>query len=486
MKMLWLSRPVHVSWLIAWCSVGIIMGVIGSAHITQGAFADWIWFVLGVALFLVGCYFQRRWAVTLLLVAGLLIGVWRGSATRHDLTMYAHVIGKTLTLSGKIVEDPDVDKKGMPTLRLNEISVDGHQLPGKIWVSITSKHSNAQRSDIVTVRGKLNQGFANFSGAMYRASVIKVQRPIPGDVALQARDSFAREVRESIRDPAASLGLGYLVGQRRALPSDLHTALQVAGLMHVVVASGYNLTILVRLARRLFVRISKFLSACSAGLLIISFIAVTGASPSMSRAGLVAFLSLAAWYYGHKFHPLVLLPFAAAITLLFNPSYGWNDLGWILSFAAFGGVMIVAPLLQRYFFGDKKPGTIRQIIGETISAQLATLPLLVMAFGIFSVVALFANILVLPLVPLAMLLTFATGIGMWLVPPIGQLIGLPTQFLLDYMIAAAQYFAKLPWAQIEMKLLPIGVLTYYVIIVAACVWMWRATKFSLRDQNLVE
>lgn len=207
-------------------------------------------------------------------------------------------------------------------------------------------------------------GFGNFSSAVYRAKLLNVQRPEPGDVARQVRDWFADTVRRAIPDPQAALGIGYLVGQRRALPPELDEALQIAGLTHVVVASGYNLTILVRLARRLFVRVSKYLAAFAASGMIGSFVLITGASPSMSRAGLVAGLSLLAWYYGRKFHPLVLLPFAAAVTVLIDPSFAWGDLGWQLSFTAFAGVMIIAPLGQAYFFGDKKPGTIRQILGR--------------------------------------------------------------------------------------------------------------------------
>ncbi len=77
-------------------------------------------------------------------------------------------------------------------------------------------------------------------------------------------------------------------------------------------------------------------------------------SPSMSRAGLVAGLSLLAWYYGRRIHPLVLLPLAMAITVMVQPSYAWGDLGWQLSFAAFAGVLIGAPLIQAYFLATRK------------------------------------------------------------------------------------------------------------------------------------
>ncbi|HEU0266872.1 MAG TPA: ComEC/Rec2 family competence protein, partial [Candidatus Saccharimonadaceae bacterium] len=421
----------------------------------------------------------------LIFVSGLCIGMWRGDVVRHTMMVYQHIVGKTVMLDGSVAEDPDTDKSGSMTVRLHDVLINGHTLPGEVWVGVVGKKP-IERSDRVVVKGKLLAGFASFGASMYRADVVKIQRPVPGDVALHVRNNFADHVRQGIREPAASLGLGYLVGQRRALPPKLDDALRIAGLMHVVVASGYNLTILVRLGRRLFARVSKFLAAFSSSALIVGFYAVTGASPSMARAGLVAFLSLAAWYYGRRFHPLVLLPLAAAVTLLVDPSYGWNNLGWSLSFAAFAGVMILAPLGQAYFFGSKKPSTVRQILGETITAQIATLPLLVSSFGVFSTVAIFANLLILPLVPLAMLLTFITGIAGYILPDLVHIIAFPAQILLDYMVWVAEYFANLPWSQIETAWNGWIVALYYVVLLGVAFWIWRATKLSLRDSNIVE
>ena len=148
--------------------------------------------------------------------------------------------------------------------------------------------------------------------------------------------------------------------------------------------------------------------------------------------------------------------------------------------------MIMAPLLQRYFFGDKKPGTVRQILGETVSASIVTLPILVYAFGQFSNVALIANLLVLPLVPLAMLLTFIAGIAALVAPPLATIVGLPAQWLLTYMTTVAQYLAGLPWAQTIMEIPAWSVWIAYALIVAVCVYMWRITKYNLRDSNIVE
>lgn len=476
-------RRVHVSWLIAALSAAIVVGVMLAQ--SMSGWNQTVWLVVAMAMIGVVLWRRQVYFIPVLVLAGILLGLWRGSVDQSQLAVYGNLFNATMTISGRVGEDPDIGKSNELLLRVDNVQADGHEIAGKLWISAQT-NAEVKRGDIVTATGKLQQGFGNFAGAIYRAKIVKVERPEPGDIARQVRDWFADAVRLAVPEPQASLGIGYLVGQRRALPPELSEALVIAGLTHVVVASGYNLTILVRLARRLFVPVSKYLSTLSASVMILAFVAITGASPSMSRAGLVAGLSLAAWYYGRKFHPLVLLPFAAAVTVLINPSYAWNDLGWQLSFAAFAGVMIVAPLMQAYFFGKKKPGTIRQILGETIAAQLVTLPILVLAFGQFSNIAVIANLLVLPFVPLAMLLTFVAGVGALIVPGLASIAGLPAAWLLGYMTTAVEYLAKLPWAQATLQITGWHVLLAYIIIVGASVYMWRVTRYNLRDANLVE
>lgn len=480
-----LRRKIHVSWLVAISSVAIVAGTALAPSIGQTAFSSLTWFFAACLLALVALRARLVVLIPFVIVSGLVFGLWRGSSVASQLAEYQGLYGRDVVVAGVASDDPESGRKGETQLRLSQVKINDRVYAGKVWASV-AKGSGIKRGDMVTLEGKLQQGFGSFAANMYHADIVTVQRPQPGDVARQVRDWFSDNIRLAIDEPAASLGLGYLLGQKRELPTELQQALIVTGLTHVVVASGYNLTILVRLARRLFVKISKYLAALSATSMIVAFIAVTGASPSMSRAGLVAGLSLAAWYYGRKFHPLVLLPFAAAITVVVDPTYAWNDLGWQLSFAAFAGVMIMAPLLQRYFFGDKKPGTIRQILGETFSAYIFTLPILLLAFGQFSNVAMIANMLVLPLVPLAMLLTFVAGVGTVLLPVVAPVVGLPAEALLGYMITIVHYFAGLEWAQSTASITALLSVVTYVLLAAACVYLWRVTRYNLRDSNVVE
>lgn len=481
----WLRTPVHVSWRIATLCLGVTSGVIASATSDLWWVADGVWLVVGLLIAAIGLVFKPRWILLLLLIAGGVIGLWRGMQERVGVRAYEGLIDQTVTVTGIVAEDPDVDSRGQTVLRLKEVEILGRSLPGMVWVS-APRHEQVQRSDSVTVQGQLKPGFGSFAGVMYRATIMTVKREAARDIAVDVRNWFANAFRSVVGEPQASLGLGFLLGLRRALPPELLDALKIAGLTHVIVASGYNLTILVRFARRLLAKRSKFWAFAVAGALVLAFIMITGMSPSMSRAGLVAFLSLLAWYYGRSFHPVILLFFVAALSLLINPSYGWNDLGWALSFLSFAGVMILAPLLQAYFFGDKKPGTVRQILGETFSAQLVTAPLLIMTFGQISVVGLLANLLILPFVPLAMLLTFITGIVTAVVPMVGAWLALPTEWLLGAMVAVAQWCAGLPGAVQEVTLSGWGTVAVYGVILLVVWYLQRATRYDLKRANIVE
>ncbi len=300
-------------------------------------------------------------------------------------------------------------------------------------------------------------------------------------VGQKARDAFSAAVRKTVPEPQATLGTGFLIGDKGDLPGELTNELRILGLTHIIVASGYNLTILVRLMRRLFSKISKYLAALGSLATIAGFIVITGASPSMVRAGIVTGLSLWAWYYGRKIHPLVILPLAAAITLAFKPSYVF-DVGWQLSFAAFAGVLILAPLIQAYFWGKQKGSDLRQIFIETLGAQLLTFPIIAYVFGQYSPLGLIANLLTLPIIPVAMLLTFIAGVG----GMIGlSILGVPAYLVLRYITAVSTYLAKLPFAEGSIKFTGLEIIVSYTIIITLAAFFWLKTKHNFRTDNSV-
>ncbi len=473
------KRSIHTSWRLAFACWGVLIGtlVAGFGFVLPGAMYWILPVILILATFVLGG--QTAIFTVIALVAGAGIGIWRGGTVQVALQGYESFIGRSVALTGTVSEDISHGPKGDTRAQLTHVNINGKNLPGKVWVSITSDVSEpVRRGDQLRLTGKLSDGFGNLPATMPRATLVTFAPTSQQDYALRFRDWFATGIRHAIPEPAASLGSGFLLGQHSDLPGNLEGELRTVGLTHAVVASGSNLTILVGFTRRLFKRTSKYTATVLGASMTLGFILLTGFSPSMTRAGLVTGLSLLAWYYGRRIHPFVLLPLAAGITLLYDPSYIRGDIGWYLSFSAFAGVLVLAPLIQHYFWGpDFKPNLMLEILIGTTAAQLATLPVILYAFGTLSPYALPANMLVLPFIPLAMALTFVAGIaGLALPGPVAGIIGTPAGLIMDYMLRVIHWVAALPSAQMAASTGPPVLAGLCTALVLCCLYMQRRTR----------
>ena len=282
---------------------------------------------------------------------------------------------------------------------------------------------------------------------------------------------FNAGMQSALPEPTASFGLGLLIGQRSTLPAEITAALTAVGLVHIVAVSGYNLTIIVRGVGRLKLG-SKYQKLILSLALIVGFILVTGFSASIVRAALVSALSLWAWYYGRQVKPLVLISFAAAVTGLWNPFYIWGDLGWYLSFLAFFGVLVIAPLITGRLF-RKPPKLLTMVLIETLAAELMTLPLILMTFSQLSIIALVANVLVVPLVPLAMLLAAVAGLFGAFVPQIAGWFAFPARLLLTYMLDIVHMLSNIPSVLIHRSISGFYMIALYAVVLAVTIVLYR-------------
>lgn len=480
-------KKLHPVYGITAMCAGVLLGVVVARFWFGGWLTSWLWYIVGAFLALILFKIGRWWCVALLCLVGVLIGYVRGAGEILAINPIVKYYDQNVEVAGLIAEDIGKTKSGDGSIRLGLESVQNEPVRGSLWVMVKAADAEKlRRSDRVKLSGKLQPGFGAFNGSMYRATLISAERENARDPFLNVRDWLSGGIYQQLPEKEAALGAGYILGQKQALPVDFDESLRIVGLTHVVVASGYNLTILVRLARRLFSRVSRYMAALAGGTMTLVFMFITGFSPSMVRAGMVAGLSLAAWYYGRKLHPVVLILLTAATSVLIQPSYAWGDVGWMLSFAAFTGVLLLAPALQAYFYGNKTPSVVRQILGETFSAQLFTLPIILMMFGTLSNVALVANLLVLPLVPLAMLLVFMTALASLWLPILAPIIAAPTSLLLQYMTSVVDSLAGLSWAAVEVKFDWQAVVLSYVLIGLVTVWLQKRSKLSYGDVNIVK
>ena len=410
--MRWLFKQVHFSWAtIAW-AIGVIVGDVVFLIVRKGWFANGWWLAVSILGLLLTIICPRRIVILGAAVAGIILIGWRNGVDLVKTEYLVGLIGNEICISGVIIEDPDTSE-GKTSYRLGNLRLNGMatgnepELPGTVYVS-GMKEQMIQRSDRVNVKGKLSPGFGTFVATMYRPKITDIVRPEPGDLFLKLRNFMAEKVAKYVPEPELSLGLGYLLGVKSSLPEGLADTLKVVGLTHIIVASGSNLSILAGFSRKLFGKVSRFGGLFLSLLLVLGYVGMVGLSPSMVRAAIVSILSLAAWYVGREMSPLRLLLVVAAVTILFNPIYAM-DLGWLLSFGSFSGIMLMGPILQSFFYGEREPGLLGGTLLETVSASIVCVPIILYFFGTMSLISLIANLLVLPTISMAMTLVFMTG-----------------------------------------------------------------------------
>lgn len=477
----WRYRRLHASWLIGWICFGILAGLVFGK--LWPWLAGWYWIVVGLSCLPIVFKQRRWWSVIIAVIAGLLIGWQRGTIETIALNEYAQYVGKTVALVGVITDDPQPNKRSQVEFSLGSIAINGNTLQGRVYASVVGK-AELKRGDRVALKGKISEGFGSYQATIRYANVVSVRS---GATPIRdIREYFSAGVRETVQEPEASLGLGFVVGQRSALPPELDEQLKVVGLTHIVVASGYNLTILVRFARRIFAKYSRFMAMSVSSSLVVGFIAFSGLTPSMVRAGAVTLLSLLAWYYGRRFHPLILIALVAAGSAYVDPIYLWSDIGWYLSFLAFIGVLIVSPLMIARLYGAKKPPAITQLLIETIAATIMTLPLILLTFERLPVLTLVANMLVAPLIPFAMLATTIAGVAGMFTPALLGWMGLPATIAIGYIVWVVETLSGINWVQIDLSI-PISLMIalYGFILVLVAIW-WRKTNHRFLARSIVE
>jgi competence protein ComEC len=282
----------------------------------------------------------------------------------------------------------------------------------------------------------------------------------PGDgppaMLAQVRSGAGDLLGSALPEPLAGLASGILVGLRERVDPSLVREFTASGLTHVVAISGWNIAIVGATCAALTRPLSRRRRSLVVGAVIVAYTVFAGASPSVVRAALMAGVALLARESGRRAGASRALALAIVLMLLVDPS-AVVDPGFQLSACATAGLLAWAtPLgekLERRL--PQVPGMIRESLAVSLSAQLATLPLVLFDFGRLSLVSPAANLLAAPLIPFVMAgAAFALPVGAVLhtgVPPVLLSVPLGLASLpLALLVAIAHASASVPFASVEL------------------------------------
>ena len=169
----------------------------------------------------------------------------------------------------------------------------------------------------------------------------------------------------------------------------------------------------------------------------------------------MAILALIARATGRNYDVLRALILAGIFMILLNPYVLVFDVSFQLSFLATIGVIFLAPRIEKYFTWITKKFQLRDIVSVTCAAYIFVFPFILYKMGNLSLVALPANVLILPFIPFTMLLGFITG-GLGF---IWYIFAVPAGFLsyifLHYELLVINFFASLPFASFAIPNFPL-------------------------------
>src|SRR6266566_1341078 len=477
---------------------GLVLVVVIGAWIAGILLGNWIplpalallvaAFIALLCLILYWHNFQVRMGI--LIIIFLLLGAWRYtiSSPVNDITAISANVGAgTLEVRGSVSDEPKVEGKiRLLLIAVSSISKNGGtswqdahgQLEVETLGGAIENPYGANYGDDVELRGKLQMPLPHAPPNIF-ASMIFPRISVSGTggnpiiaALYHLRVALATNIGQSLPQPEAALLTAIVLGLRTPALKFLAVAFNVTGTAHLIVPSGYKVTILAGLVfasctRWLYVKRGNQTKAmlpaqkrrydrrqwlASAALIssIAAYTILSGGGPAALRAGIMGGL------------------LACALLLsIIDPFVIW-DVGFQLSFLGTLGIVVLAPIilralkhLERFPLGHYTA----EIFSVTIAAQLATLPIMALSFKQISFIAPITNILTVPLLGILIFMgVLICGLGM-LFAPLGILCGWVAWPILWYIENVVTECSMLPGAYMNVNNLNDGLAwCYYVLL----------------------
>src|SRR3989344_4504660 len=337
---------------------------------------------------------MRTSAIFLFLLLGAALGARVFFALHQAPSPILQFAGRMAVVEGVVADDLDARATAV-RVTIEVATVNGTPQSGKV-LAVLPPNTVLQYGDTVAVRGLLEepesletQAGRTFDYAGYlqaRGIAAVMQRAVLRESAaggfsvlrtlFQLKHLFERSLERVMQTLQVALMEGLLLGEKSGLPAALTQAFVLAGLIHVVVLSGYNIGVVSEWTLRFFAAFlpRRFALGAAAGVIIL-FALMAGGGMATVRACLMGLIAILARYLRRPALALRSLCAAALAMLLYNP-LALFDVGFVLSVLATLGLITLSPQVERLLTRVLPAGIVRSTAATTIAVQLFDLPAL--------------------------------------------------------------------------------------------------------------
>ncbi len=344
---------------------------------------------------------------------------------------------------------------------------------GSEWGSVTP-------GAVVAVSGRLS---SSDRVGVWGVQVRSRSPPIVRDAAPWWQ-AAAQGVRERLSDTASGLdgdaaGLlpGLVVGDTSGISAQLDRDAKATGIAHLLAVSGSHFAIVCGAVVIALRRAGPRWAAAGGGLTLIALVVLVGAQPSVVRAAVMGAITLVALLSGRSRTCLPALAACVIGLLLHDPTLAVS-VGFALSVLATGGLVLLAPAwstaLQRRGF----PRGWADVLAIPLAAQLVTTPVIVAISGAVPVFGVLANLLVAPVVAVALILGVGcAAVGPWW-PGAATALARAAAVPLEWIAWVAHRVAAWPGAVLAWPSTSLGIGVLVIVLVAGLVLL-RQRRFRL-------
>ena len=406
-------------------------------------------------------------------------------------------VGQKVSFSGEIVDEPNIKENNQQLTVL----VTSRGWTSKILLSagldIDYKYGDSvefsgilkKPGNFITDTGK-EFDYINYlrkDGILYVMSYPKIEVISQGNgnvvksALFSVKEKFLEKMNFAIPAPENLLMGGLILGEKSSFDQSMRQSFVDTGTIHLVALSGYNVTIVAEWVMKLFGFLPRNLGFSAGIFAILLFVLMTGGSSTAVRAGVMATLALVARATGRNYDVARALILAGVFMILLNPFLLVYDVSFQLSFIATVAVIFLAPRIEKYFLWVPERFGLRDIVSVTTAAYIFVLPFILYKMGNLSLVALPANILILPFIPLTMMLGFLTGFLGLLHYVFAVPVGLVSYLILHYELGVVGLFSRLPFAAFSFPNFPL-----FLTIVIYAYFIYRLFGRSIKEFFVVE
>jgi len=423
-------------------------------------------------------------ACALALSAAFLLAVGWGSAHEHRVrdALLARLAPVTVTVEGALRIDPRIDGdrwSAILDVRSVRWEAGAASVRETVWLSGRGDAPVAVRGDRLAVEGTLEvpeeSGFAGFLLRQGIAAELRVSSAArtgsaafaPVRWAQSFRAVLGRSMIETFPPREAGLLLGLALGDDSMLDAVVERDFRASGLSHLLVVSGGNVAMVLIpvLALGGALRLSRWPRFALGFGTVAFFVVLTGAEPSVMRAGVMAGLALIGVLLGRPRSSGSVLAGAVVALVTLDPALVWS-VGFQLSVAATAGMVALAtPFAERLRLF---PRPLAMAAGATLAAQVGVTPVLLFWFHEVPLSTILANILAFPVVAPSLLLGLLAAGASLFVEPLGRLLAGLALVPMRYLEAVADRLARAPMPWITGG----GMATLVVGVLAAVVLAW--------------